>query len=175
MNVLELQRLDEPVRAVALAGVFPGRDVAEVLVVTEGLAVLGLEFLAEVAAARLAAFQGVEAEELAELEEVGDAAGLLERLVDLVAVAQDADVLPEFRAELGDLLERGLESLLVAGHAAVGPEDLAQLAVEVIDRPLALDVQELLEPIVHPRLGAPERGVIGADLLELVRREVIAQ
>ena len=46
--------------------------------------------LAEVAAARLfARSRRVEAQQLAELEEVGDAAGLLERLVQFAAVAQD--------------------------------------------------------------------------------------
>ena len=52
------------------------------VVVAQRLAVLGLVLDAEVAAAALLAVQRVEAQQLAELEEVGDAAGLLERLVE---------------------------------------------------------------------------------------------
>ena len=78
-----------------------------------------------------------------------------------LAVAQDADVLPELLAQRGDLLEGRLQALLVAGHAAVVPHDLAQLAVERVDRPPALDAQQRLEPGVQPRLGVLERGVVG--------------
>ena len=105
----------------ALAGVLPGGDVAEVLVVAAGLAVLGLVLLAEVAAARLPALQGVEADQLAELEEVGHPAGLLERLVDLAVLAEDADVLPELLAEGGDLLQGGLEALPRSGPSRSSP------------------------------------------------------
>ena len=56
---------------------------AEALVVAQRLALLGLVLLAEVAAAGLLALERVQAHQLAELEEVGDAAGHLERLVEL--------------------------------------------------------------------------------------------
>ena len=42
--------------------------------------------------------------QLAELEEVGHAAGLLEALVELVAAAEHVHVLPELLAQLGDAL-----------------------------------------------------------------------
>jgi hypothetical protein len=98
--------------------------------------------LAEVAAAGLVAGQRVEAHQLAELEEVGDAAGLLEVLVELGADAGHADLLPEALADLGDDLQRLLEAGLVAGHAAVVPHDEAELAVELVDAVVAVDAQQ---------------------------------
>ena len=90
MNVVELKRFDQTVGTVAFPGVFPSGDVAEVFVVACRFAVVGLVFLAEVTAARLASLERVEAKEFAKLKEVGDAAGFLKRLVDLLAVAQHA-------------------------------------------------------------------------------------
>ena len=143
----------------ALAGPLPGGDVAEALVVAEGLAVLGLALLAEVAAAGLLAGEGVADHELAELEEVGDPAGALEALVHR-AVAEDPDVLPELVAQRGDLGQRLLEAGLVAGHAAVVPHDLAELAVVVVDRPGAADRQEPLHLVVDGLLRLGERRVV---------------
>src|SRR5439155_25944888 len=76
LDVLEHERLD-----VALA-VRPHRDVAEALVIALGLAVAGLVLDAEMAAAALLAHEPVLAPQLGELEVVGDAPGLLERLVE---------------------------------------------------------------------------------------------
>ena len=63
---------------------------ANCVVVAQRFAVRRLVLDAEVAAARLLAVQRVEAHQLAELEEVGDAAGLLERLIELRAAAGHA-------------------------------------------------------------------------------------
>src|SRR5262245_1101127 len=60
---------------------FPRRYVREVLVVAQRFAVGGLAFLAEMAAAGLRAMQRVEREQFAELEVVGDATRIVERLV----------------------------------------------------------------------------------------------
>ena len=69
MDVFKVQGFDEPVGAVAVAGVLPGRDVGEIFVVAGRLALLGLKFLAEVAAGRLPAFQGIEADEFTQLQD----------------------------------------------------------------------------------------------------------
>ena len=90
MDVLELERLLVQRRRCAGSPVHSqARDVGEVLVVALRLAVLGLVLDPEVAAA--ATPRGARASRhisSAELEEVGDPAGLLERLVDAVAVAE---------------------------------------------------------------------------------------
>ena len=62
---------------------------------------LGLALGPEVTAAALGAVQRIEAHQLAELEEVGHAAGLLQRLVRLLAAAEDLDVAPVLVAQVG--------------------------------------------------------------------------
>ena len=69
------------------------------LVVALGFAVGVLMFLAEVAAARFVALQGVAAQQFAELQEVGHAAGLFQRPVQVLAGARHVDVLPELLAQ----------------------------------------------------------------------------
>ena len=66
------------------------------------LTILGLALRPEVATARLGPVEGVDAHELTELEEVGDAAGLLEALVEGVRRPEDLDVAPELGAQPTD-------------------------------------------------------------------------
>ena len=70
----------------------PRSDVAEVVVIAEGLVVDRLVLIAEVSAAGLLAMQRVSAHELGQLEEVVDAARLLQRLVQRLVVTQHSDV-----------------------------------------------------------------------------------
>src|SRR5688572_1622929 len=147
VDVLERQGLLVEDGRAAVAAPLPRRDVGELLVVAEGLALGGLALLPEVAAAGLLAGEGVTDHELAQLEEVGHPPGLLEALVH-GPVAEDADVLPELLPQGGDLRQGLLEPRLVAGHAAVVPHDLAELAVVVVDRTGAADREEALHPVV---------------------------
>src|SRR5689334_5394926 len=96
------------------------------------------------AAARFFALQGVHAHQLRELEEVGDAPGFLELLVELFARAGDEYVVMEFVPQVGNLAQRVLEALARPRHAAVLPHDPTELAVERICRTLALRIEELL-------------------------------
>src|SRR5690606_25979926 len=130
-----------------VAGPLPGSYVGEVVVVALGLAFLVLVLGAEVAAAGFLALLGVAAHQHAELEEVVDATGLLERLVDALAVAGDTEVLLEFGVERRDLRERLVEALLCAFHAAVIPDDLAELAMEPVGRAGATDRDVLPEAV----------------------------
>src|SRR3954471_20897387 len=146
MHVLELERFLVKRLGTDVGGpetgVLPRGDVREVLVVAERLAVFRLVLDAEVAAAALLAMQRVAAEQLTELEEVGDAAGFLERLVQRGALTEHAHVGPELLAQRGDLGDRLLERLAAPGHAAVLPHDLAELAVEPVDRTRAAGGQQ---------------------------------
>src|SRR4051812_6834820 len=116
MHALELERFLVELRRASVALVFPARDVRELLVVTLGFPVLRLAFLAEVPAAALTAMERVDRHQLAELQEVGHAAGLFELRIEEVRLARDLHVLPELLAELRDLDERLLEPGLVARH-----------------------------------------------------------
>src|SRR5690606_1175717 len=108
---LELEGLDVADGVHRIARPLPRSDVTEVLVVTLRLALLGLELGAEVTAAALAPLERVTAHEHAELEEVVDAAGLLERLVDALAVTGDPQVLLELLVQGGQLAEGLVEAL----------------------------------------------------------------
>src|SRR5207247_8911032 len=72
-----------------------------------------LVFDAEVTADRFFAVQGVDAHQLRKLEEVGDAAGFLERLVRLFARAQHAHILP---VRLSQLAHRSEDTRLNSSH-----------------------------------------------------------
>jgi hypothetical protein len=87
VNFLELERLLVQFRRPADPGKPPRRHVRKVRVVAQRLAVGRLAFFAEVAAARFLAVERVEREQFGELEIVGDAAGVLETLVQIVVCA----------------------------------------------------------------------------------------
>src|SRR5580698_3618942 len=133
---------------VARAAISPGSDVGEVLVVALRFAVGRLVLFAEVAAAGLVALERVDAHQLAELEEVGDAAGFFEALIQIVAAARNGDILPVFLAQGANLADGFFKTLGSARHAAFVPHDLAKLAMEGIDRPLTLDRKQLLDGLL---------------------------
>src|SRR5680860_113299 len=99
LHMLELERLLVQLGSRADTGELPRRDVRELLVVAARLAIVGLVLDPVVTAAAFLAFEGVEAHELAELQEVGDAARLLERLVELLLSPEHPHVTVEILTE----------------------------------------------------------------------------
>src|SRR5688500_11322284 len=175
VHVLELERLLVQHRLAPLAGPLPGRHVAEALVVAQGLSVLGLVLLAEVAARALLAVARVAAHEARELEEVGHAARLLEALVQLLAGAHHLELAPVAILELVDLSDRALQALGGARHAALLPHQVPQLAVEGVDAARAADRKEARHALGGLALDRPEGGVVDLHaLLAEELREVVA-
>ena len=90
----------------ALARPLPGADVGEPVVVAQGLALVGLALLAEVAAAGFLAVERIEAHERGELEEIGDAPRALELARDAASAVPDVErvwwVLLDCALELAD-------------------------------------------------------------------------
>src|SRR5437879_6745387 len=127
MHRLERERLAVQHRGLPDAGELPGRDMAEARVVALRLPLGRLVLLTKMAAARLLPLEGVVAHQLGELEEVRNAPGVLERLVQVLAPPADVHVLPEFLAQHRDPLTRLLTARGVAGHAASVPRETAQL------------------------------------------------
>src|ERR1700716_956977 len=123
--------------------VLPHRDVRELVVVADRFAVLGLVLFAQVAPARLVADQRVATHELAQLEEVGDAAGILEALIERARVATDLYIGPEPLPDSRQLIERPIELLPAAGDPAAVEQQLAELPVEVAGRGPAVDPEQL--------------------------------
>src|SRR6185503_754212 len=146
-HVLEDERLLVQHGRRAVTRVFPRRNVREPVVVTQRLSVAGLMLDPEVPAARFLSVQRIDAHELRELEEVGDATRALELLVELLASSGHEEVLPELFAKRRDQLECSPQTLGVAGHAAILPHDLAQLAVKRRRRALAMNRHETSDTI----------------------------
>src|ERR1700716_2624899 len=123
---LERERLLMEHRLLAWPRELPRRHIAETLVVPPGLALRRLVFLAEMAAERLLAVQGVVAHELGKLEEVRDPAGVFERLIQFFALTAHVDVPPELVAQRVDPSQRLFEPRRVPGHPALVPHQAAE-------------------------------------------------
>src|SRR5690242_4033218 len=98
-------------------------------------------------AARFASLQRVEAHQLGELEKVGDATCLLERLIERVGAAWHIHVAPELLSQRRNQLQCLPESCLVARHPAVLPHDVPELAMKRVDGARSLDREKLLRAI----------------------------
>src|ERR1035437_3024191 len=109
-----------------------------------------------------------------QLEEVADAGGFFERLVQLFARAQHLHVAPELLAQGGDFFERMAESFGGAPHAAVFPKQLAQVAVEGIDGTGTLDMEQAVRLVGDLRFGVAEGGVAGVHFGRLGTRQIVA-
>src|SRR5215813_11554516 len=98
MHSLECQRFLVEHGWLVQAGVLPGADEAVLLVIAPRLALGRLVFLAEVPATRLVARQRIETHQLGKLQIVGNAPGIFEGLVEVIAAARHGDVVPELLA-----------------------------------------------------------------------------
>ena len=127
------------------------------------------------AAARFAPIERVNHNQLGHLHKVRDAHGLLQALVNVVAASRHVDILPECGAQRRNQLQGLEQTLFGAPHAAVVPHDLAQFAVEIIHRALALD----LEQFVHARLrrcfGFLHLGALHVYLVEFAARQIVGE
>src|SRR5579859_3552147 len=143
----------------------PCRNIAKMLVVAQGFAVRGLALRPEVPAAGLAAVQGINTHQLGQLEEVRDPAGLLQRLVELLPLPQYAHRMPELVANLRDFGQRSGQAGFTALHPALIPHQLAQLAVEGVDRALTLDRQQPRNLLGDPLLCLSKGCMSGVSLI----------
>src|SRR5687768_6013016 len=91
--------------------------------------------LAEVAPARFLSMQRILAHQFGKLEEVSHATGLLQRLVQRLAVTEHSHIGVVLLPKCGDLRERLLQPWTVTGHPTVIPHDSTQLAVEPVHAP----------------------------------------
>src|SRR5262249_25000834 len=124
------------------AGEFPGADVLEMLIVALSLAIGVFVFGAKVRAARFVPIERVLAQERPELQKIGDAAGLLQRPIEVFARSGHAYVAPKLLAQLGNALKAFLESVGGPRHAAAIPHQLAEFAVKLSRSSLAIDCKQ---------------------------------
>jgi hypothetical protein len=135
--------------------------------------ILRLTLLAEVAAARLPAMQRVDADQLGQLQEVGHASRLFQRLIHGVAPIHDHHVSPKLLPKLRDTLQRLAQAGFVPGHAAMVPHEEAQFSMEGVHRALPLEGKQAADAVAHLSFRATRLGVIGRDRVELGAGKVI--
>ena len=150
---MERQRFLVQDRVATDALELPRGGVAEFVVVAGALAFARLMLFTEVAAARFIAMQRVAREQFGELQEVGDATGVFEVLVERLTAAEDFHVGPEFFAKLLDRVNRLEESLLVAAHPDMVPHDVAECPMKLFRAAFAVHFENRLDA----RFGCRER------------------
>src|SRR3954454_12451184 len=173
MHVLEVQRLLVQPRLLTSTSVLPGRDVGEMLVIPERLAVFSLVLLSEVAAAGFFPMKCIPAHQLAELQKIGHPAGFLEGLIQLGIAAGDIDVAPVLGPNLRDPFQGMPEPGGIPGHATVVPHQLAQLAMEGVDRSFPPDIEEPPGEGRHLSFHPATLRVARIDFLQLGRGQVV--
>src|SRR5215831_12280424 len=166
MHFLEFEGLLVELGLLADALELPRSNVGEVGVVAQRFAVGRLAFLAEVSATRFPPVQGVERQQLGELEIVSYAAGIFETLVEVVAGTGHRDVVPELLAEAGNSGQRVLKAGFGPRHPNVVPHDAAELAVDLADAAAALYGEQLVDLVLRVARGLLEGVVVGRDLRE---------
>ena len=98
---------------------------------------------------------------------------MFEILIEGLAATEDFHIFPEFVPQPANLLDRLLQSGFVAGHPHMIPHDFTERAVELIDTALAVCTQQRLDTLLTGFERPLELSVIGGDLFELARGEVI--
>src|SRR5205085_2917214 len=99
----------------------PCGNIGEVFVIAQGLALRRLTLHSEMSATGFHALERIDAHEFAQLEEIRNAAGLFERLIQFLTRPDDVDVLPELFLQFRNSREISLEAGFGARHAAVFP------------------------------------------------------
>src|SRR5215468_7899280 len=128
---------------------FPRKYDGVVFVIAQRLSISGLMFLSEMRAGRLVAFQRVDAHEFSKLQEIGNASGAFQGLIEIAAVSRNADFMPELFSQFGNFSKRFAQSFFVARHSASVPKKQAKLSMERIDRPRAVDVEKFFNPVAN--------------------------
>ena len=154
--------------------ILPRGDIGVMLIVAKGFAFRGLVLFAEVAATGFLAIEGVEAHKFSEFEEVRDATGFFQGLVEFFAGAENANTLPKFFTKRRNQAERLLESSFIARHAAVIPHNFAEFAVEGVDGAIAIAVEQLIRDGGDMGYGFFRSRDVGGNFGRLGVGEVIA-
>src|SRR5690606_4892456 len=97
--------------------------------------------------AGLLPIEGVDAHQLAELEEVRDPARPFELLVQPLPVTDDPDIAPERLAQLANRVDAPVEAVGAARDAAQVGQDLAELGVEAVGTAAAVGAEQPRGPV----------------------------
>ena len=148
-----------------LGRAFPHRREAKVRVVAFGLAVGRLVFDAEVAATGFVAVECVDTHQLSEVDEVRNATGFLEFLVEVCPGAGDPQVVVELLAQFLNSVDRVGEFVSPPVHPAFVVEQVAELAVEVVGGMGAASVEQVRHAGPHVIHGGGHRRIVDGERL----------
>ena len=133
MNGFEVQRFAMQFRrrdpAVA-ALKFPGKGSRVIVVVAQCFPIRRLMFFPKMGAARFVAGQRVDAHQLGKFQKIGDAPRALKRLIEILAIARNANFPPKLCPQIWNFSEGFLESGFVSRHATFIPKKFAELAMK---------------------------------------------
>ena len=101
-------------RVFAIAGIFPGCHMTEILIVTQGFVSLGLKGFIKMAPAGFLARQGINDHQFGKLQKIRHTAGFFKALVEIFFRAWNLGVLPEFIPQLLDVKPSLGKALVVA-------------------------------------------------------------
>ena len=90
MNILERERLLIQLRRLIRAGIFPRGDITVLLVFSQCFSVRGLIFLTKMPPAGFVAIARVQAHQFRQFEEIRNATGFFERLIDFLSASEDS-------------------------------------------------------------------------------------
>src|SRR5947208_14947116 len=135
---------------------FPGKHGCVIFVVAQRFAFWCLMFLAKMCAGRFVALECVDAHQLGEFQEIGNASSTFQGLIEIVALPGHACLAPELVSQFGDFFKRFAQSLFVTQHSAFVPENQTQFAMERVNGTSAVDVEELLYPCANTFLHRPK-------------------
>src|SRR6266550_6519727 len=128
---------------------FPRKHSGVIFVVAQRFAFRCLMFLAKMCAGRFVALECVDAHQLGEFHEIGNASSTFQGLIEIIAFAGHACLVPELFSQFRDFFKRLAQSLFVTQHSAFVPENQTQFAMERVNGTSAVDVEELLYPCAH--------------------------
>ena len=83
----------------AFSGIFPCRNMTEVVIIPQRFVLFGLKSFVEMAAAGLAPCQRIDDHQLSEFQKIGHTSGSFEALVQILFNTGDFDIFPEFAAK----------------------------------------------------------------------------
>src|SRR3954469_2366391 len=132
-------------------------------------------FFPEMSAARFVTLQCVQAQELPELQEIGDASGPLQRLIKGFVSARGTDISPKLFTQLGVFLYRILQAGGGPPHAALVPKQDPQLAVKRIKRATAVYRKQPVDPTADFILGPDKLRRIGRGPLPGLTSQIVRQ
>ena len=114
--------------------------------------------------AGLLTIKRIVSDQLTHLDEVSETPSLLQLGIEILYLTRDADAGPEGLSQLIKLAESLLETRLTTTHTAVLPEDGTELLMDVVDGQVALDIHQLLLPLVYLFLCSLKLRCIGVHM-----------